>query len=65
MKTKYFSDFRKRAGERGLPKDFNTWVKYEKQGLIKFKKLPSGWRYFRDMYEIDEMLDKFEKELNA
>jgi len=57
-----FGAFRQRARQRGLPASLKSWLRYEAKGLVTFRKLPTGRRIFKDMKEIDAILDKFEKQ---
>jgi hypothetical protein len=57
-----FSDFTKRAEERGMPVDRKTWIRYEQKGIVEFRTLPTGRRIFKDIAEIDSILNKFEKQ---
>ena len=54
-----FGDFLKRAAQRGLPATWRTWTRYEKQGLVQFRKLPNKWRIFSSLEEVDRILDEF------
>ncbi len=56
-----FPVFLKRAGERGYPTTWRSWVNYEKQGMVTFRKTPRGTRIFTSKAEIDQLLDLFEQ----
>jgi len=61
-----FRDFVRRANERGYAGTRQTWLQYEKAGLVKFRvSNRGGWRMFRDMREIDKIIDNYEKKINA
>lgn len=59
-----FPDFLRKAGERGYPTTWKTWVDWEREGLITFRKTPGGTRIFNGIGEINKILDGFEKSTN-
>jgi hypothetical protein len=60
-----FKDFLKRAEERGYAGTRQTWAKYERDGLVEFRvSNRGGWRMFRDIKEIDKIIDQYVKKIS-